>query len=305
MAGLIAARYFRDENPTILEKQRKLPHNHHAILRFKTDVISKVTGIPFREVFVHKAAVHDSNFIDEMNIYAANQYSLKTTGHVRDRSIWNLDDEKRYIAPENFIQKLAGPVTIEYDSDFNFADHGDHPVISTIPMPVMMKKAGWPYGGEFSRRKIWTLNAQIMSPDVEVFQTIYFTSNDEPAYRASIVGNQFIVEFVDELNIGEMPLPDVCDTYIDFFGIPPGTCLWLNVELQEQEYGKIVPVNDDMRKEFIYMLTREYNIYSLGRYATWRQLLLDDLVNDLDVIKSIMGAEGKRKLYHQRIISAK
>ncbi len=184
MAGLIAARYFRDENPTILEKQRKLPHNHHAILRFKTDVISKVTGVPFREVFVHKAAVHDSNFIDEMNIYAANQYSLKTTGHVRDRSIWNLDDEKRYIAPENFIQKLAGPATIEYDSDFNFADHGDSPVISTIPMPVMMKKAGWPYGGEFSKRKIWTLNAQILGPGFEVFQTIYFTSTVEPAYRA-------------------------------------------------------------------------------------------------------------------------
>jgi hypothetical protein len=36
------------------------------------------------------------------------------------------------------------------------------------------------------------------------------------------------------------------------------------------------------------MLTEEHNIYSLGRFATWRQLLLDDLVKDIGVIEKLI-----------------
>jgi len=35
-----------------------------------------------------------------------------------------------------------------------------------------------------------------------------------------------------------------------------------------------------------------YNVYSLGRYATWRNILLDDVYHDINVIKQLMDSDG-------------
>ena len=50
-----------------------------------------------------------------------------------------------------------------------------------------------------------------------------------------------------------------------------------------------MPIDDKIRKDFIYTLTEKYNIFSVGRFATWRQLLLDDVVNDISVIERLIA----------------
>ena len=69
----------------------------------------------------------------------------------------------------------------------------------------------------------------------------------------------------------------------DDFGIK--TTMLTDIETSEQEYGKIMPIDEKLRKEFIYQMTTKYNIYSVGRFATWRQLLLDDVVEDIQHIE--------------------
>ena len=55
------------------------------------------------------------------------------------------------------------------------------------------------------------------------------------------------------------------------------------------KYGKLLPIEEKVRKEFILYLTQKYNIFSVGRFATWRQLLLDDIVDDINVIDNMIG----------------
>jgi hypothetical protein len=54
-----------------------------------------------------------------------------------------------------------------------------------------------------------------------------------------------------------------------------------------QNYFKIIEINDAERKKFLRWASVHHNVYSLGRYATWRpKLLLDDLVNDVRKIEN-------------------
>ncbi len=65
-----------------------------------------------------------------------------------------------------------------------------------------------------------------------------------------------------------------------------------------QRYAKILPIPENERKQFIYWATDKFNLYSLGRFATWRPgLLMDDVVNDVRVIRRIInnGSYDHRK----------
>jgi hypothetical protein len=57
-----------------------------------------------------------------------------------------------------------------------------------------------------------------------------------------------------------------------------------------QAYGKFVPIDEKLRKNLVLRLTTERGIYSLGRFATWRNLLLDDVVHDAAVIKALASS---------------
>jgi hypothetical protein len=58
----------------------------------------------------------------------------------------------------------------------------------------------------------------------------------------------------------------------------------------EQRYGKIVPLPAEPRRALLTRLTTQHGVYSLGRFATWRNVLLDDVVNDLAVIRKLLRA---------------
>ncbi len=70
-----------------------------------------------------------------------------------------------------------------------------------------------------------------------------------------------------------------------------------DVKRKTQKFGKIVQVDEDYRRSIVVRLTEEFGIYSLGRYATWRPLLLDDVVKDIEVIERLMGSKYSRGLY--------
>ena len=59
---------------------------------------------------------------------------------------------------------------------------------------------------------------------------------------------------------------------------------------EEQNNGKIVKMNDSIRKNFILQATLRYNIYSLGRLAIWKNIVLDDMYKDMLKIKKLMNS---------------
>lgn len=216
-------------------------------------------------------------------------YSQKVTGKIIGRSINSLDPVERFIAPSNFIDKMSKGMNIKFNSSLTkeiLCQQKENPkedIISTIPMPIMMNMVDWKFKPEFKWSKIWSVWGKIESPSVEVYQTIYFPGPNRKYYRVSITGDTYIAEYIGEVSL-EDAQRDFSEILKSEFGIDVKQIPELKIKMQE--YGKLLPIDDQSRKEFILYMTDKYRIYSLGRFATWRQLLLDDIIDDAKKIEN-------------------
>jgi hypothetical protein len=286
LSGLIAAVQF----PTaqVIESNGPEQVAHKAVLRFRTDSLSRLTGIPFRQVLVRKSIWYDGGHCDP-DMQIANLYSRKTNGMYLDRSIWNIESVERFIAPENIQQQLVDVVgpRITWNQRLGEADILDShalrdPVISTVPMSILHKMM---VGDAEDQEQFF--NSPIVVdryriPNCDVFQTVYYPDPVSSIYRASITGDLLIIERNGHLPDGD-ELADVCFS----FGIDVRD-LEVIEESHTQRFGKITPINDSWRRNFIYSMTQRFGIYSLGRFAIWKNILLDDVVKDAAVIKRLI-----------------
>lgn len=280
IAGLLAGCIF--QTAKIFEAGPENTSNHKALLRFRSSKVGDAVGIDFRRVRVNKGIWHDDRFVDP-NIMLANLYSQKVIGRVADRSVWNLDPVDRFIAPEDFIVRLNERCSgrVEWNSPVDvedFAKPFDQPVISTLPMSLVAQFVGVD-APEFKYAPIVVKRWRV--PNADVFQTVYFTDPATPLYRASITQDLLIAEYVGH--------PDDYDLFAPF-GLRERDCVL--IESSSQRYGKIAPIDNNWRKRFIFDLTTNHNVYSLGRFGTWRNLLLDDVIDDINVLKKLIGTNS-------------
>jgi len=296
LAGLLAAHAW--PQLPVLEADNAPRNAHNALLRFRTDAVSKLTGIEFRKVRVHKGMWYGGGF-REPTIRHANQYAQKVTGRLSgDRSVWNLNTAERFIAPTNFYEQLIVAATprIQWGARFAF----DKPCVSTAPLPVVLKAArisALPGDGlrplpQFERAPIRV--RRYLVPGADVFQTVYFPNPATAMYRASITGSLLIVESIVSPEYQDSPVDDL-DAVMMAFGLrrTPDT-----IDDVEQHYGKIVGLDAADRNALLWQLTAELGVYSLGRFATWRNILLDDVVDDIAVIKRLSRAAPHKIALH-------
>ena len=289
IAGLLAGCLF--QTAKIFEAGPENTQGHKALLRFRSTKVADAVGIDFRRVLVHKGIWINGDLV-QPDIRLANSYSRKVIGRLADRSIWNIEPVERYIAPENFIDQLIDRCRsrIEWEhavsgEEIRLNNAEGHKAISTLPMGLMarfLKKEDAP---EFKHAGIAVKRWRV--PNADVFQTIYFPDRATRLYRASITKDMLIAEYVDSV-----------DDY-DFF---KAFCLQERdcepIETSHQRFGKIAPIDDAWRKQFIYELTTSHGVYSLGRFGTWRNLLLDDVVDDVNVVKKLMNSVGYDRFKH-------
>jgi hypothetical protein len=287
LAGLIAAHAFPRE--TIVEARPEPTEIHKALLRFRTPTVGEMTGVEFRPVTVHKGIWLNGAYV-EPNILVANLYARKVVGKLLDRSIWRLEPETRWVAPEDLYERLVTAVKdrIAWGVQADFL-RSDEPIISTAPMPVALRACGTPVAADitFQRAPITVIRYRV--PQASVYQTVYHPSPDHTLYRASITGDLLICEFAGEPQgawlsdvVSSMHLPDM-----------------ERLSVVSQEHGKIAPIDEAQRKAFIVSLTELHRVFSLGRFATWRNVLLDDVVHDIAVIKRLITATS----YDRRLIA--
>lgn len=278
LSGLISAHVF--PQATVIEAAGRDKLEHKALLRFRSTAVADATGIEFRKVRVNKGLWHQGVPV-QPSIRLANLYSHKVIGMLADRSIWNLDPSDRYIAPEDFISQLMDNCGSRIH--FNTAYAGNqaeenNPVISTMPMSLLAKILGEKDLPEFKSAPIHITRYRVQNADV--FQTIYFTDPSTPVYRASITGNLLIVE-----SMGKIESADVL-MLLDAFGLH---LLQIDtIDDTKQSFGKIAPIEDSWRKRFILRASVDHKIYSVGRFACWRNILLDEVVGDLAVVKRLI-----------------
>ena len=307
MSGLLAATMLRRMDPVIHEAQPELPNNHAALLRFRSDIVARETGIKFKKVWVQKAVRKmDGSLTTEPDLMLQNLYSMKVSGSIMNRSIGNLAPGERYIAPEDFISQLAKKLDIQYESQLTKETLKEGaksiPCISTIPMNALMSTVGWSDVPKFDYKPITTITARIKNMPCEVYQTIYIPQLEYDAYRVSITGDILIIESAGLDYFSGMEIMQYIENHALMFFHQTGSKR-LDYELisrKEQKYGKLVNSTGRAGKEFILAMTDLYNIYSLGRFATWRQILMDDVAKDVRQIEQMIE---QRDSYKRRLKS--
>lgn len=286
LAGLIAAHAL--PRHSIVEAQDEPTATHKALLRFRSAAVGELTGIEFKPVSVHKGIWFEGGF-QQPTIRAANFYSRKVLGQMLDRSIWKLEPSTRYVAPEDFYERLIDSVghRISWGTKADYKAGGE-PIISTAPMPIVLREVGIDLGETFHRAAIAVERFHV--PRASIYQTVYFPTMEHSMYRASMTGDLLICEFA-----GEPRGPWMTELY-DAFALPDNVD---QIESVTQNYGKIAPIDNGKRKAVIAQLTADHNVFSLGRFATWRNILLDDVVHDIAVVKRLLNATH----YERRLAS--
>lgn len=289
LSGLLAAQYFRSHDPVVIEKQQSLPNNHHALLRFRSNAVSNLTGIRFKRVNVQKMINYKGKHFTSPNLFFNNMYSLKCTGAYRSRSLMNLDPVDRFIAPPDFISRVARGVNVVYGRDDIDSVLDQGPTISTVPVLVLASALEYKFPVDLPSRPIWTITADILA-DVDVYQTVYYPNPMLSLYRMSVTGDRVIAEFVAEpKNFGAKELEHFLQ---EDFGILASLH---DVKDHFQFHGKLIQTDKKAVQDFISWASRKHNIFSLGRWGTHRQLLMDDVVQDLKVIDNLIESNQYRR----------
>lgn len=307
MAGLLAGCMFRSD-AQVYEAAPSLPNNHHSLLRFRTDTIGAHLNIPFQDVEVLKIVKPWRNAVAD-----AMAYSEKCTGIRSLRSSVTATGkvERRFIAPPDLIASMADrlhrPIDFGQSADKGLfralKDRGD-PVISTIPMPLLMELLSYE-DSELQFNHSNGLVIQVHLPiDTDVCATIYYPDPGFDVSRATMTGSLLQIEcpvrwagpnldaVVDswqgnaDVTWNSVVLPVLTDFNLESVARQQFT-------IKRQGYAKILPVDDRARKRFIMWATDQWGIYSLGRYACWRPgLLLDDVFHDTMTIQRMLAGSN-------------
>ncbi len=301
MAGLLAANMLHRHNPSVLEAQSSLPNNHSAVLRFGSDKVAEVLGIPFKKVQMIKTALSWQNPVADSLAYARKSGGI----HRSDRSITkSVERGERWIAPSDLIARMARGINITFDAPFAFdpmAEGSRPPIISTMPMPALMGLLGYRPMPEF--RYVEGANIIFNALEADAYASLYVPDPDMMFNRVSITGNQVIAEYafphegdregfedlfiIEDGKMSQALIGEAVDIseLLGIEEIDP-----VSIQIKQQRYAKIQPIDDNERKKFLAWATDQHNIFSLGRFATWRPgLLLDDLVHDVRQIERWIG----------------
>jgi hypothetical protein len=287
LAGLITACKLKEAN--IIEASGRA-EQHKALLRFRTRKVSELTEIPFKEVTVHKEIWSNGYTPHACTIAMANLYAAKVSSIINGRSIWNLDTCTRYVAPHDFYDRLCDRLAsrIAWNSALAPGDivRGNHKkFINTAPLPVIMDICGIERRQFAFLKKAIRVDRYLLQEDTDVYQTIYFPEPGLRIFRASITGNVLIVESMSEVFFHQHDETSLLREAFGLKGMP-----LTPLDTADQKYGKIVDLPRDQKEAILYELTREFNVFSIGRFATWRNILLDDVVNDISVVERLMAA---------------
>jgi hypothetical protein len=287
LAGLITACKIKEAD--IYEASARA-EQHKALLRFRTRKVSELTEIPFKEVTVHKEIWSNGYTTSRCTIAMANLYAAKVSSIVSGRSVWNLDTCTRYIAPHDFYDQLCDRLAsrIAWNSALAPGDitRGNHKkFINTSPLPVIMDVCGLERSQFSFLKKTIRVERYLLPEDTDVYQTIYFPERGLRIFRASITGNVLIVESMTDIMLHQY---DETVLLREAFGL--GDYYLQPLDAVDQRYGKIVDLPRDQKEAIMYELAREFNVFSIGRFATWRNILLDDVINDINVVERLMAA---------------
>ncbi len=266
----------------------------------------------WKEIDVHHHCWDGARFHRVPDLRMMNNYSRKIVGKIIDTSLKFMDGSvKRGFVPEggNAGQVLKDLVN-EVGSNLHLATklikldaknkaaaielpHGSSRIIryknlvSTLPLPVMLKMLGLEFPHKFESDPITTIFFDLLpGASVEAFQTINITDPADPFYRVSLMDQKIVFE---TMNPDDQDAASLCA-----YALELGSKLWGFIldpnsgVLQTVKPGKFHPIPKTARKQLLAKLTNEFGIYCLGRYAIWDYQRIDHVAENAKKILQLM-----------------
>lgn len=315
LAGSIMQVLLGKERACIIEQAPGF-WQHKALFRFKVPELGLLLGLDLKEIVVYKGVYYRGKLYNKSNILFSNLYSLKVTDSLLNRSIMDLEAVTRWVfskdSPGNFMSNqdfLAGEVTalgrgwVDYRINDEVLKERKgrllcRIIVSTLPMDWVVNQGLFPApiegGLDFWSAPVWVYRGMFRSGFCDVYQTIYFPDSEFPVYRASIDPAGIIIESIRECSDQE------CLEVFVAFGLQGITLRSAKLELFIQKRGKIRPLQDEIRRSILYKLTNDFDIYSLGRFALWKNLKSDEILKDAVKIKKYIDSPILSQKYLER-----
>lgn len=298
----------RGEDYIIIEKNG---NPVEAKLHYLHADISKYFPFKLREVDIATNWLDNTGKLraDRPSIDVMNNFSWITTDKVFQNSMKFIDGvlHKGWI-PETGIENISemvrqfnknkpliGCELLDVDGNIATVRHGDEKeeeileiefdkIISTIPLPFMMKIVGNGSDQEFKTEPLKMTEVIFEDKYYEdLFQIVYLPYADYGYSRISILGNRIVAEKANgQFEAGEegnriglkklikMLLPN-CDVSKAKF------------EDMTNWYGRYIPIDEGVRGQIMRSLESK-NILCLGRYAEWTYMRVDHVVKKAELL---------------------
>lgn len=312
IAAVLAAKYFNCKIFAITGVPLQ-DIKHDAIMRFKTPDVLNILGIPQKKIIVKKAVLAEYGLEDRADFGLQNRYSLKVTGSVTSRSIdFNNPTEVRYVAEgdlnielNKILKSHLKAATIAPEHFLDMAKRSATKFINTTPLSIYDKNISLNNDPLGMIKKIFV--AKFLIPvKSDVYQTIYCPDMKLKTYRASIepYKDETLLR-MEMVNVDDkwplISLTKERDLLLEVFGLDSINKKKIyTISSRSQTFGKLNTsmIDESVRKLAIIRLTRNFGVYSFGRYGTMRSIGLDSMVNDLKVIDRLLKMdEYSEKLY--------
>lgn len=302
ISGVLASKIF---NTKYIFDSANTPEIYHkAIMRIRDQRIGMLLGCGLKPITVRKGIFYKGDILTKTNIKLNNLYSLKVSGELSDKSVLNLDDSERFLLEGNWSNSDAkyNYRLIKINNNEATFIHNNEEVkesydvcISTIPIFNIMESSDLKVlpKESFRYNPIYVSLFKINIPS-KIYQTIYLPEPGPFSYRASIEGNKLTIE-----SVNGFPSEEEVNLIADIFGID--NSVLIDREDHIQKIGKIISIDENIRKFILYELTNKFNIFSLGRFAIWKQIRADEVLSDLEKIERMIRIDELRRSYENKL----
>lgn len=323
IAGTIAYNFFKEFNPIVIDKgiQRYRIKPHDAIMRLRDSQIAEYLGTyDYDPVKITKAIYYKDMLCSQSNIILNNLYSMKVYNELGNRSLNNLETVDRYLidgfpAPARIhwnknVYRIENNIIYTIDEETGKEEEFKYDIcISTIPMPFMkniIRSSKEILNVNFKYNPVYTIRIKLPF-NSNVHQTIYYPEISFPVYRATIQKNILIIEAI---KINKNDIIHINKSYLikyvlRSFGIDKNILNKVKAYYwNEIKIGKIMAIDETIRLKYIIWLTDMHSIFSFGRFAVWRPLRADHLIDDIKKIQRMIKANKIQCKYKSRINEA-